>query len=271
LAKLELRTRCGTLAIVGWREPTMRAAAELVLERAHAAPRGIERIAFGDGWAFLKHDSLRGKARVRWTLKRWLLRARAPRVQEYYNLCWLCERLFSTPLPLAAGVCSRRGAPHFQFLLTQAVDDAPTLEQFLKSADASARASVLEELAREVARMHALGFVHHDLYPRNILVRAPGDLGRVTFLDAWAGGPPPQLRGAAYDLACFFLRGPEQLSEAETRVFLESYARFRRAQARPVELERLTLDVRAARARLVRRLQQRPHELRGERLPALEW
>jgi tRNA A-37 threonylcarbamoyl transferase component Bud32 len=195
-------------------------------------------------------------------LKLYGLRARLPRVREYYNLCWLVERLFQTPLPLAAGALVTRGLPAYQFLLTQEVPDAETLEAFLQHRDRADRITVLDEIARETARMHALGFIHHDLYPRNLLVahhenERRENARRVFFLDAWAGGPAPQARGPAYDLGCFLLRADETLEHQEVERFLDLYAAERAAQDRPVNRTQLELGAKRARARLARKALRR--------------
>jgi len=182
----------------------METAAELALRAATDGRRGIERVRLADEDAVMKCSPLHGKSAIRWGLKRMLLRSRLPRVNEFYNLAWLTRRLFATPLPLAAGGLVLRGIPRWQFLVTRFVPDAAQLNDWLAvGPEAAERGLVLDEIAREVARMHALRFVHRDLWTRNLLVVPPGGLARVLFLDAWAGGPGPGWRGASYDLRCF--------------------------------------------------------------------
>jgi aminoglycoside/choline kinase family phosphotransferase len=119
--------------------------------------------------------------------------------------------------------------------------------------------------------MLALRFVHHDLYPRNLLV-APADAPRrVVFLDAWAGGPAPQWRGPAYDLACFFLEGAELLTRGEQESFLDAYFAERAAQDRPVTRHALLHVARCDRAALRRQLERDPARLRGAPLPRADW
>lgn len=248
----------------------MQAAAELALADHERRGQGIERIEFAGGRAWFKRSALSGKSRWRWGAKR-AFGARLPRVAEYYNLSWLTERLFQTPLPLAAGVLSRGGWPLRQFLLTADVPDAIPLDVYWRDRAHAERQTVLDELARETARMHALGFVHHDLYPRNVLVRATPGPRHLVFLDAWAGGPPPQLRGPAYDFACLLLRADTQLAPAEIERLLARYEQERRAQSRPVDVAQLLTDAKRIRQKLIRRLIERPGELRGEAPPSLEW
>lgn len=157
--------------------------------------------------------------------------------------------------------------------MTEEVSGVETLEKFLgdRSCDAGLRAAVLDELACEVARFHALRFVHHDLYPRNILVARNAPHSRVYFIDAWAGGPTPQLRGAAYDLACLMLDAPRTLTAREVERFFELYCAERAGQERPVDRAGLVLRARRERRHLVERLRARPEERRGRELPDLDW
>lgn len=269
MARERHSTELGTLHLYGWRAEAMRAAMEIGLE---AARRGVPDSGFRslDGTPiYFKGEPLRGRARVRHALRHHVLGRRLPRVEEYYNLSWLVERLFQAALPLAAGALFHGGSPRYQFLVTREIEGARTMRAFLESGEPG-RAEVLDELARELARMHALRFVHRDLFPRNLLVGPPGSPRRVHFLDAWRGGPRPQLRGPSYDLACFMLRAPELLDPAEQRRFFERYVEERRAQGRPAP-RRLAASVARERAALVRRLVRRPELLRGRPLPPASW
>jgi len=204
LARLDRRSALGELHVVGRRPEVVEAAAELALRAASDGRRGIERVQLAGHDAVLKCSPMHGKSAIRWGLKRVFLRARLPRVNEYENLAWLSRRLFATPSPLAAGGLVRGGIPRWQFLVTQFVPDAVQLHDWLAAGRPSAeRAEVLDEIAREVARMHALRFVHRDLWTRNLLVVPRGGQSRVLFLDAWAGGPGLGWRGPAHDLRCF--------------------------------------------------------------------
>jgi hypothetical protein len=268
---LHVATEKGALHVVGRQSEMMRAAAELALEDARRGGSGIERLEIGGTQAWFKRSAFRGKSRLRWALKRLVLRSSLPRVNEYHNSWWLRERLFRTPLPLAAGGFVVRGVPVRQFLITEDVAGANTLEEFLRSTSGAEREAVLDEVAREAARMHAIGFVHHDLYPRNLLVAPRGELQRVVFLDAWAGGPGPQVRGAAYDLACLFLRAPETLEAPELERFLLLYASERAAQGRAIEYGSFVARVKLQRSRLAQRGGGGGEGGGGEAPPAVEW
>jgi tRNA A-37 threonylcarbamoyl transferase component Bud32 len=223
--------------------------------------------------AWLKADRLRGGARLRHGLRARLGLRAVPRLSEHRNLAWLREHGLGAPRPLASGTLIVRGLPTVQWLATELVPDARTLRAFLEAEAApSARAPVLDELARDTGRMHALGFVHRDLYPRNVLVRGPHEGARVVFLDAWAGGPGPGLRGPAYDLGALMLSGAALLTDDEQRAFLARYLSERAARGRPVaDVPRVLAHVARERRRLAERLACRPHERRGRPPPPLDW
>jgi tRNA A-37 threonylcarbamoyl transferase component Bud32 len=270
LDKLELRTARGRLRVAGERADFVQAAADLVLRDGDSGLEANERVDLLGMRAWFKRSRLFGRARVRWAILR-AFGARLPRVREQENLTWLAEHGFQVPEPLAAGWIARHGAPCLQFLLTRDVPDTITFEELLRARESADRAALLDELAREAARMHALGFVHHDLYPRNLLVRPREHARRIVFLDAWAGGPAPQRRTAAYDLACLFVRADRELDPAEVERFMDAYAGARATHGRPVDAARLLAGAKSIRARLVERLIARPHERRGGPVPSLEW
>lgn len=183
-----------------------------------------ERVELSGGPAYLKLSSLRGKARWRHGL-RLRVGLSLPRLREYENLAWLRASGFGAPRPLAAGGVLRLGLPVFQFLATEEVQGARTLREVFEAErdPAPDRRALLEELGRDVGRLHARGFVHRDLYPRNVLVREAPGRPRFVYLDAWRGGPGPGLRGPAHDLACLMLFGPELFTAAEQAAFLDAW------------------------------------------------
>ena len=211
-----------------------------------------------------KFGPLRGKARLRHGARGVLLRAPAPRLAEFANLAWLRRNGFGAPRPLAAGAWSRGGLPHFQFLVTEHVE-APTLAELGALAGDPRRAPALRELGFELARLHARGFVHRDLFPRNLLVAERGGEPLITFLDAWRGGRGFALRGPAYDLACFFLEAPALFEAREQGLFLGAYLAERVVLGKPVREGFLAAVARERRA-LVRRTLARI--ARGSPVPA---
>lgn len=216
------------LEVVARSEEEGRKASELALAAWAEAPLHGRFVDFAGGRAYFKLSRLAGKTRVRYALKRKFLRAPLPRLAEFANLSWLRENGFGAPEPLAAGAQWEGGFPRFQFLLTREVAGARTLASFLSDETRlDVRAAVLEELARTVARMHSLRFLHHDLFPRNVLVT-----DGIWFLDCWAGGLPPQARRSAYDLSCLTMNTEGTLSAEEIDRILEVYVSARDALAR---------------------------------------
>jgi aminoglycoside/choline kinase family phosphotransferase len=252
-------------------ERTARSAAELALSAA-AEPRAVSRPVQLDGMdAWLKASPLRGSASLRYSLRRTLLRLDAPREREYANIEWLRREGFQVPRALAAGTLARRGRIVWQFLLLERLENARPLTECLSNAAPEERAALLDELAREVARMHALRFVHHDLHLRNVLVGAaapPSGARRLWFVDAWRGGPRYALRGPAYDLACLMLHGEGLISPLERERWIELYLEQCRAHGRPADRARLLRVARAHHATLLRQLAREPGRWREPRPPA---
>jgi len=228
------------------------------LERAEHAARGPRRL--GGLAVYFKGSPLRPRPALRHALRRWSGLAEIPRLQEFANLSWLRAHGFLAARPLCAGVCARAGLPRYQFLCTEFVPDAPDLAELFPRAAPARRAALLEALALDVARLHALGFVHRDLFPRNLLACATPAGERCLFLDAWRGGARRGLRGPDHDLGCLFLDGASLFTEPEQARFLTSYREESARQGR--NLPRAWLEgVRKARASVWRREVRRRPEL----------
>ncbi len=145
------------------------------------------------------------------------------------------------------------------------------MREALESGPPEERAPLLNALAREVARLHARGFIHRDLFPRNLLVTTGGETPCIHFLDAWRGGARPGLRGADYDLACFFLYGADLLSSEEARRFLEAYFAERDASGARVARGAFLSAAALARRRLAARELRRGRTACGIAPPSANW
>ncbi|TAJ15964.1 MAG: hypothetical protein EPO68_11905 [Planctomycetota bacterium] len=236
--------------------------ADAVVERfrAHAAAAHIvgERASIEGADLYVKGTPFPRRSRLRHALRRRVLRRALPRLSEYGNLRWLRENGFRAPEPVVAGAFWRAGMPRYQFLATHWVAPALPLRGALAAATPAQRGAITTALARDLARLHAAGFVHRDLYPRNLLVETAGPHYAIVFLDAWRGGERMQLRGAAWDLACLFLEGTALWTFDEQALLLDEYidacTRAGRAPApaklvRAIDRARQTLERRAARQR----------------------
>ncbi|MCG8406866.1 MAG: hypothetical protein MI923_16840 [Phycisphaerales bacterium] len=122
------------------------------------------------------------------------------------------------------------------FLITEAVPDAMPLSSFIQtfgkhrgSAQAvRLRREILISLARQVRHMHHAGFVHRDLFWRNVLIRSlPGDRFEFYFLDASVGQrirlPQRRQDKIVHDIASMGALAPHFCSKADQLRFLLEY------------------------------------------------
>lgn len=218
---------------------------------------------------YLKASALRPWPALRHAARR-ALGLGLPRWNELANLAWLRASGFLAPRPLVAGVWFRRGLPRYQFLLSEWLA-APTLAEVLAPGRASStgRAAWLVALARDLARLHARGFVHRDPFARNLLALADPAGARCAFLDAWRGGTGPGWRGPDHDLGCFLLDGAGLLAPEEQARFLLTYREESERAGRRLS-PRWPRRVERARRRVLRREAGRRPGLRVEwAFPAL--
>ncbi len=164
-------TPLGRLELAG-RGDLFDAAREIALEAARVGKTQGRFLEVAGRPAYFKGSPFRGRTRLRHAIRMALLRLDAPRLRELRNLEWLRAHGFGAPEPLAAGLFRTVLGPVYQFLFTARVPAAVTLADFFRDGPRALREPVLRRLANEVARLHVLGFIHHDLYPRNILVDA---------------------------------------------------------------------------------------------------
>ncbi len=229
-----------------------------LLEQAQAENTVGLMIEFGGTRGYLKGSALRGKAGWRHALRARLLGRPYPRVAEYTNLQWLRAHNFRAPEPLAAGVLRTSGCAPYQFLMTQELPNARTLDDAIGSSEELERLSILAALGCRVAELHAAGFIHRDLYPRNLLYSSESE--EVIFIDAWRGGARRQLRGHLYDQACLMLHGADWFSVEEQAAYFRAYADTRGWHQKPIELERWLGRIQIERARLAARFTRKRPE-----------
>lgn len=237
---------------------------------------------FGETRAILKGGPLSRSGARRHGLRRASLGAPAPCAAEFLNLTWLRRRLFRAAEPLGAVTVTRLGVPRHELLVTREVRSALPFDRAVAAAAADRRRALFEELGREVGRMHALRFLHADLYPRNVLVTAPesgvdpGHGRSLVWIDVWAGGPTAWRRGNLRrledDLGAWFGEAADWMTPADSEGLLTAYVRSRAANGRPVpDLSRLVGRIQRARRRELARFEREPRRLRGRPFPVAGW
>lgn len=234
------------------------------------------------GAGVLKGGPLSPKGSRRHGLRRLLMGAPSPCEAEFRNLTWLRTRLFRAAEPLGALTLSRFGFPYRELLITRQVPHAAAFDDALLTAGSRRRSELFAELGREVGRMHALRFLHADLYPRNVLVTAPcaepgPGYGRsLIWLDAWAGGPTAWRRGnlrrVEDDLGAWMSLAADWMGPADEDALFAAYANARRANGRPVRsVMQLVRSIQRSRRRELARLEREPRRLRGRPFPIAGW
>ena len=140
-------------------------------------------------------------------IKDWLRISRYRR--EVRNLEFFASIGLRTPEVVATGHEYRAGLLRRAMLVTAEVTNAIDLEELIRRDDlykhgvAGAR-RILAQVAIAARALHARGFYHKDLKPRNILVRGTGSDSQLFFFDCPSGHHPPGFmlrRGIVRDLA----------------------------------------------------------------------
>jgi tRNA A-37 threonylcarbamoyl transferase component Bud32 len=258
-------TSHGTWTGVGRTTAVLRAAIEIADEHRGSKLAAAVRIAEVDAW--LKVDPLASGAAWRYAWFHWF-GLRAPFAREYANLHWLREHGLRAPEPLAAAVLTRRGKTCYQLLAAAAIGPHESLHDALTDGHPLHRAGWIAELAREVARMHALGFVHRDLFLRNVLVDAED---RLVFIDCRRGGRASPWRGPDYDLACLMLEGAHCLGFEEQLELLRNYFELRAARGGAVDVRAALETANRRREELLERIAREPGRWRSRVPPREHW
>lgn len=160
---------------------------------------------------------------------------------EFRNLAQMRSLGIQAVRPVAWG---ERRSLHFLtscFLITEAVPDAASLAAFVQTFGARGhvadnphtRHELLRSLARDIRRMHDAGFVHQDLFWRNVLIR-PQSSGRFEFyfLDASVGRRVRwkwrRRDKIVRDLAALSVLAPDFISRTDQYRFMLAYLAARR-------------------------------------------
>jgi hypothetical protein len=233
-----------------------------------------------DGGHYLKGGPLRGSSARRHGFARLWLRRAPPRLREYANLRALRACGIAAPEPILAAARVRGPRVLSQLLLTERVADAGSYQALVESPASPLRALALRELARTLARLHALGFAHRDLFLRNLLhTRAHGRFEPVV-LDLWRGGRVPGpwralavRRGAraARDLGLLCTDLARHTQPSEVAQFLADYLARRAELSAPLAAPAFVRRIQAAYASECRREAREPHRRRGRAALDPDW
>ena len=198
-------------------------------------------------------------------LKDWLGISRYRR--EVRNLQYFSALGLRTPTVIACGQEYRHGLLQRSVLVTAEVTDASDLAALIRDkgiyacGTASAR-SILAQVAISAQILHAAGFYHKDLKPRNILVRHNGEQPELFFFDCPSGHRPPKFmlhRGIVRDLAHLEdgLRGHVRRTD-----LLYMYRQYRGCQRLSAEDKALAREVLGyyAQRRMTRKRRRRERE-----------
>lgn len=162
---------------------------------------------------------------------------RASRARSEFRALSLMRQLgIQAVRPIAFG---ERRIAHFLkscFLITEAVPDAMPLSWFIKTFGdrpgsghvLATRREILTMLARQVRHMHDAGFVHRDLFWRNVLLRLlPDSRFEFYFLDASVGKRIRMVQrrqeSIVRDIAAMGALAPDFCSKADQLRFLLAY------------------------------------------------
>ena len=176
---------------------------------------------------------------------------------EWSNTLALRRIDVPTAVPLAVGARRSRGWVRRSVLMTGAIEPVLSLAHFMKQPTHDAAARLLDQLARNVATMHAAGFYHRDLHGNNLLCRRRRD-GQmlVLFVDLHEGIWLPRVprRWAVRDLAR--LNASLTANRAARYRFLKRYLRERKLEGRQLR-KRWAAEIEAFTRGLWRRARDR--------------
>ncbi|MFQ5429839.1 MAG: lipopolysaccharide kinase InaA family protein [Phycisphaerae bacterium] len=182
-----------------------------------------------------RHHYPRWRHRLRGAFRGTLFKASRAR-SEYRALRLMRQLGIQAVRPVAYG--ERRVGLFVRscFLITEAVPDVMPLSAFIRTFGehrASTRTvhfrrQILTALARQIRHMHQAGFIHRDLFWRNVLIRSlPGDRFEFYFLDASVGKrirmPRRRQEKTIRDIAALGAVAPQFCSKADQLRFLSQY------------------------------------------------
>lgn len=181
---------------------------------------------------YVKRYLVRGK-----NLRRYIGPSRV--IKEWRNLTWFAEHGVPTPRRIAMGQSGFFDGAYWGVIVTEEVPQTIDLRNvYLKRRELldnrDWRLKVIEQLAKVIAAMHNLGFIHNDLQWRNVLV-SPTEPVQVSLIDCPAGRYiylSGNRRGVVRDLAFLDKMGKSALSETDRLRFYMLYRNISRLRER---------------------------------------
>ncbi len=159
-----------------------------------------------------------------------LFRKTATLRREFENLRVLGDLGFRVPRPLFFGQRTRAGNLQ-AVLILQSMNGFQSLRDFLKlcqspsSPERSRQQRTLARVAAEVAKLHALGWIHRCLYGKHIFVSTDPDSTEVAFIDLETARrvSPLTRRHRLKELGPLYRRCAPLLSQQDCLRFLYAY------------------------------------------------
>jgi Ser/Thr protein kinase RdoA (MazF antagonist) len=166
-----------------------------------------------------------------WASKAKLLLRGAMSLQEWAVGMYAAEHAIGTVVPVATAWSNSRSKIGPSLLITEAIADVEPLNEFwLRIRDDRILAnSLLEEMARLIARAHQCGFQHRDMHPGNILVRRVGGKTEASFVDLHDVriGRPVSLHEVVQNLAQLNQWFRRHATRTQRQRFLRHYMTYR--------------------------------------------
>lgn len=158
-----------------------------VLRVKEGLHRTVHRVDLDGGTVYVK----RYRCQRWWHAARHIVRS-SPARREWERAVEIARRGVATVQPLACGEAIRGGAVWDSFLVTQAIGDGCSVEDYVSTVlpllpaetRIRARRLLFDGLARFVARVHRAGIWHDDLHAGNILISRKAKLADPT-CNAW--------------------------------------------------------------------------------------
>ena len=191
--------------------------------------RTVVRLELASGDFYVKHFRITG-----WrTFLQNLIRP-CKAALEWQALCRVAELGLPTVQPVGLGREQRRGFVWDSYLVTQSIEGALALDEFLaadvaRSKRPDIRQSIATALGQLLGQMHARGAIHPDLHPGNLLIRFEGDQPRLWLIDLHGVRFPAavSLSEAAASLAALHQFFSPRTTKSDRLRFFQAYSAAR--------------------------------------------